>query len=134
MNGTPGTICSAGWWPDLTRDRIAGSRDGAALSPVSTRAVYAGVAEVSIYIAQASPGRGLGSALMSALITASEQAGVWTLQASIFPENAASITLHQKHGFRIVGKRERLGRLRGVWRDTLLLERRAGETACATGI
>lgn len=98
----------------------------AAMSSVSARAVYAGVAEVSVYVAQAHRGRGVGSALLSALIAASERAGIWTLQASIFPENAASLVLHQKHGFRIVGKRERIGRLDGTWRDTLLLERRSG--------
>ena len=97
----------------------------AALSPVSARAVYAGVAEVSIYIAEAHRGQGLGSALMSELIASSEQAGIWTLQASIFPENGASVALHEKHGFRIVGRRERIGRLDGCWRDTLLLERRS---------
>jgi L-amino acid N-acyltransferase YncA len=98
----------------------------AALSPVAARNVYAGVAEVSIYVAAAQRGHGIGNALMSALIAASEQAGVWTLQASIFPENVASVALHVKYGFRIVGKRERIGRLDGVWRDTLLLERRSG--------
>lgn len=107
--------------------RVEGKIAGwAALSPVSTRAAYAGVAEVSIYIGAAWRGGGLGRALMAALITASEQAGIWTLQASIFPENGASIALHEKHGFRVVGKRERIGRLHGVWRDTVLLERRSG--------
>lgn len=98
----------------------------AALSPVSARKVYEGVAEVSIYIGEAQRGQGLGSALMAALIAASERANIWTLQASIFPENAASVALHEKHGFRSVGQRERIGRLDGVWRDTLLLERRSG--------
>ncbi|MGI8744656.1 MAG: GNAT family N-acetyltransferase [Bryobacteraceae bacterium] len=101
----------------------------AALSPVSARAVYAGVAEVSIYVAEADRGKGTGAALLDALASASEQAGVWTLQASIFPENTASIALHQKHGFRVVGRRERIGRLHGLWRDTVLLERRSAIAA-----
>lgn len=103
----------------------AGISGWAALSPVSSRQVYAGVAEVSIYVAEAQRGHGIGNALMSALIAASEQAGIWTLQASIFPENGASVALHEKYGFRIVGKRERIGQLNGAWRDTLLLERRS---------
>lgn len=97
----------------------------AALSPVSSRAVYAGVAEVSIYVESSQRGTGVGTALLQALVTASEHADVWTLQASIFPENAPSIVLHQKLGFRVVGRRERIGRLHGQWRDTLLLERRS---------
>ncbi|MDR3576910.1 MAG: GNAT family N-acetyltransferase [Anaerolineaceae bacterium] len=96
----------------------------AALSPVSSRAVYAGVAEVSIYIRQEARGHGVGSALLPALITRSEQLGIWTLQASIFPENQASLALHQKFGFRIVGRRQRIAQLNGLWRDTLLIERR----------
>lgn len=97
----------------------------AALSPVSRRYVYRGVAEVSIYIAAAARGQGVGKQLMQALISASEAAGIWTLQASIFPENQASISLHQLHGFRIVGIREQIAQLHGVWRDTVLLERRS---------
>ncbi|HYN85282.1 MAG TPA: GNAT family N-acetyltransferase [Pyrinomonadaceae bacterium] len=97
----------------------------AALSPVSSRCVYAGVAEVSVYVAAAWRGRGVGRALLDALVAASERAGVWTLQAGIFPENAASVRLHERCGFRVVGRRERVGRLRGAWRDTLLLERRS---------
>jgi len=97
----------------------------AALSPVSGRAVYAGVCEVSIYVAPASQGRGVGRRLLGALIDASENDGRWTLQAGIFLENAASIALHQRCGFRVVGRRERLGALHGVWRDVLLLERRS---------
>ena len=96
----------------------------AALSPVSSRAVYRGVAEVSVYVAKAFHGRGLGLALLSRLVRDSEAAGIWTLQASIFPENVASIALHQKAGFRIVGRRERIGQMHGIWRDTVLLERR----------
>ena len=97
----------------------------AALSRVSSRAVYAGVAEVSIYVIEKSRGQGVGSALLAALVTASEKAGIWTLQAGIFPENQASLALHKKHGFREVGRRERLGKLHGLWRDVILLERRS---------
>lgn len=97
----------------------------AALSPVSKREVYAGVAEVSVYVSAAARGRGVGGALMRALIEASERHGVWTLQSSVFPENQASIGLHLKHGFRELGRRERVARLHGVWRDTVLLERRS---------
>jgi len=97
----------------------------AALSPVSSRCVYGGVAEVSVYVAAARQGRGLGKLLLTALVRESEQAGFWTLQAGIFPENIASVRLHEKCGFRIVGLRERLGQLDGRWRDVLLLERRS---------
>jgi phosphinothricin acetyltransferase len=97
----------------------------AAMSPVSGRCVYAGVAEVSVYVAAAAWGRGLGRALLAALVAASEEAGIWTLQAGIFPENAASVALHQGQGFRLVGRRERIGQMGGRWRDVLLLERRS---------
>jgi len=97
----------------------------AALSPVSDRCVYAGVAENSIYIAAAARGQGIGKALLRALVEASEAAGVWTLQTGIFPENAASLALHQACGFRIVGIRERIGQLHGVWKDVEFLERRS---------
>lgn len=102
----------------------------AALSPTSARPVYAGVCEVSLYVAQAARGRGVGRRLLAALITASEAAGVWTLQAGIFSENQASVALHEALGFRQVGHRERLGLmshgpLAGRWRDVLLLERRS---------
>ena len=97
----------------------------AALSPVSRRKVYAGVAEVSVYVAASARGLGVGGALMRALIEASELHGVWTLQSSIFPENHASVALHLKHGFREVGRRERIARHHGVWRDTIVLERRS---------
>ncbi|HEU0185011.1 MAG TPA: GNAT family N-acetyltransferase [Blastocatellia bacterium] len=97
----------------------------AALSPVSKRQVYAGVAEVSVYVASAARGGGVGRALMRALIEASEQRGVWTLQSSVFPENHASVTLHLNYGFREVGRRERIARHHGVWRDTVILERRS---------
>ena len=97
----------------------------AALGPVSSRKVYEGVAEVSVYVGEGFRGRGLGRALLEALVRESEAAGVWTLQASVFPENAASVALHLVCGFREVGRRERVARLRGVWRDTILLERRS---------
>jgi L-amino acid N-acyltransferase YncA len=97
----------------------------AALSPVSKREVYRGVAEVTVYVAEAARGRGIGRALLEALIEASESNGVWALQASIFPENIASVVLHRRCGFREVGRRERIARLRGIWRDTLLFERRS---------
>lgn len=96
-----------------------------ALSGVSDRCVYGGVAEVSLYIDPAFRGRGVGTRLFRRLVEASEREGFWTLQAGIFPENEASLRLHQKVGFRVVGRRERLGKLDGVWRDVLLLERRS---------
>jgi phosphinothricin acetyltransferase len=97
----------------------------AALSPVSARPVYAGVAEASLYVAASARGRGVGKALLRALIESSERAGVWTLQGSIFPENAASLGLVATCGFRVVGRRERIGRRDDVWRDTILVERRS---------
>ena len=97
----------------------------AALSPVSSRKVYAGVAEVSVYVTAEARGRGVGEALLRRLIVSSEDAGLWTLQASIFPENAASMRVHLKLGFRQIGSRERIARHRGVWRDTVILERRS---------
>ena len=97
----------------------------AALSPVSSRRVYAGVAEVSVYVGQQYRGAGVGRALLESLIAASEQQGIWTLQAGIFPENSASIALHLKCGFREVGRRERISKLHGRWRDVMLLERRS---------
>ena len=97
----------------------------AALGPVSARKVYEGVAEVSVYVGEAFRGAGVGRALLEALVRESEVGGVWTLQASVFPENAASVALHLACGFREVGRRERVGRLGGVWRDTILLERRS---------
>ena len=99
----------------------------AALSPVSTRAVYAGVAEISVYVAAAARGRGVGKALLQALVEESELNGVWTLQAGIFPENVASIALHKSCGFREVGVRHRIGKLGDTWRDVLLLERRSSK-------
>ena len=97
----------------------------AALTSVSDRCVYGGVAEVSVYVTESVWGRGIGRALLQALVEASEQAGLWTLQAGIFPENEVSIALHEKCGFRIVGRRERLGQMNGVWRDVVLMERRS---------
>ncbi|WP_201712809.1 GNAT family N-acetyltransferase [Rossellomorea arthrocnemi] len=97
----------------------------AAMSPVSSRCVYRGVAEVSVYVSTRHAGQGIGSQLLGALIEASEQEGYWTLQSGIFPENRASIKLHEKHGFRIVGHREKIGKMDGIWRDTVLLERRS---------
>lgn len=97
----------------------------AALSPVSARRVYAGVAETSVYVAAGFRGKGVGRALLGALVGCSERHGVWTLQAGVFPENVASLALHRQFGFREVGRRERLGRMGGRWRDVVLLERRS---------
>jgi len=97
----------------------------AALAPVSRRPVYAGVAEVSVYVSEAARGRGLGRLLLDALVQESERAGVWTLQASIFPENTASVRLHEASGFRLLGRRERIAQHHGVWRDTVVYERRS---------
>ncbi len=97
----------------------------AALSPVSSRRVYAGVAEVSLYIAGHARGRGVGTRLLGALIEASERAGIWSLQSSTFPENTASLALQQRHGFRVIGRRERIACRDGRWRDVVLLERRS---------
>ncbi len=96
-----------------------------ALCPVSRRACYAGVAEVSIYVADEVRGQGLGRLLLEELVRASEGAGIWTLQAVVFPENVPSVRLHQCCGFRVVGRRERIAQRDGVWRDTVLLERRS---------
>jgi phosphinothricin acetyltransferase len=103
-------------------DRILG---WAALAPVSKRAVYRGVAELTVYVSESAQGQGVGRALLEALIAESERNGIWTLQASIFPENTASVKLHLRCGFREVGRRERIAVLNGVWRDTLLFERRS---------
>jgi L-amino acid N-acyltransferase YncA len=113
-----------------TRCRLVARTEGAvvgwaALSHISSRSVYAGVAEVSIYVSQKVKGMGIGSKLLKSLIECSEQEGYWMLQSGIFPENIASLLLHKKYGFREVGRRERIGKLDGVWRDTLLLERRS---------
>jgi L-amino acid N-acyltransferase YncA len=100
----------------------------AALSLVSSRRVYSGVAEVSVYVASTARGRGVGKLLLQSLVEQSERCGIWTLQAGIFPENVSSIALHKSCGFREVGRRRRLGQLAGVWRDVLLLERRSSST------
>lgn len=105
----------------VSKDEIAG---WAALSPVSKREVYKGVAEVSIYIAKDCRGKGVGNLLIKHLIEASKKEGIWTLQSSIFSENEASLKLHLKNGFRIVGIREKIGQLYGVWKDNILLEKR----------
>jgi len=97
----------------------------AALSKVSERCAYGGVAEVSVYVAADARGRGVGRRLLEELVRSSEEAGVWTLQAGIFPENVASIAVHERCGFRLVGVREKLGKLRGAWRDVAQLERRS---------
>ena len=97
----------------------------AALAPASARACYAGVAENSVYVARDARGLGVGRALLDALIAGAEAAGLWTIQTAIFPENRASLALHEKCGFRVVGTRERIAKRDGLWRDTLLLERRS---------
>ena len=117
--------------PIITRhSRIVAEEDGkvlgwVAISPFSSIPAYQGVAEVSLYIDEDARGKGIGTALMHAVIEASEAAGIWTLHSQIFPENTASLKLHQRFGFREVGRRERIGQLAGVWRDTILLERRS---------
>lgn len=108
VSGTDGTVL--GW---------------AALSRVSSRAVYAGVAEVSVYVATSSRSRGIGQDLLEHLVIQSEHNGIWTLQASVFPENKASLAVHKNCGFRQVGIRKKIGRMNGIWRDTVLLERRS---------
>ena len=122
-------------WEDWDRAHLAEHRlvavsDGrvvgwAALAPVSDRCVYGGVAENSVYVGEEARGRGVGRALLEALIASSEAGRIWTIQAGMFPENEASVRLHEREGFRVVGRRERLGKLDGVWRDVLLLERRS---------
>src|SRR5437588_499706 len=104
----------------------------AALSPVSQRCVYGGVAEVSVYVSQAQRHSGVGRRLLEALVSESERNGIWTLQAGMFPENAGSLGLHRRCGFREVGRRERIGKLNGVWRDTILLKRRSPAVAVAS--
>lgn len=97
----------------------------AALSPISTRAVYAGVAEVSVYIRDGYQGRKIGGFLLEQLVKESEKNGIWTLLSSIFPENQSSIRIHENNGFRTIGVRHKIAQLNGVWRDTLLMERRS---------
>jgi L-amino acid N-acyltransferase YncA len=110
--------------------RLVAEREGsvvgwAALSPASARHCYRGVGEVSVYVAGEARGSGLGRELLDRLVQRSEEAGYWTLSAGVFPENEASLALHERCGFRLVGVRERIGRLNGTWRDVLLLERRS---------
>jgi len=122
-------------WDDWERSHVVDQRlvaelagtvvGWAALSPVSRRACYAGVVEGSVYVAEGARGRGIGIALLARLCSDADAAGIWTIQTSIFPENVASVELHRRCGFRVVGTRERIAQLDGVWRDTLLLERRA---------
>ena len=114
----------------LAAHRLLAERDGdvvgwIALVPVSPRECYAGVAEVSAYVSEDARGQGVGAELLAALVEGSERAGIWTLQTGVFPENEASIRLLRRFGFRIVGMQERIGRLHGVWRDVVLLERRS---------
>jgi phosphinothricin acetyltransferase len=97
----------------------------AAAAPVSGRCVYAGVVESSVYVAASARGQGVGRELMEQLIGRAEAAGIWTIQTGIFPENTASLALHERVGFRVVGTRERIGRHRGLWRDVVFLERRS---------
>jgi L-amino acid N-acyltransferase YncA len=115
----------------ISQEKLCG---WAALSQVSARAVYAGVAEVSVYVDLDLRGKRIGSLLLDALVRESEQNGIWTLQASIFPENVASTSLHKACGFREVGRRERIGRKNGVWRDTLLFERRSKLVGIGAGL
>ena len=97
----------------------------AALTSVSDRCVYGGVAEISVYVAESARGKGVGKELLKSLIKNSEANKFWTLQAGIFPENIASIKIHEANGFRVIGKREKIGQMKGIWRDTVLLERRS---------
>jgi len=114
----------------LAEQRFVAERDGRvvgwiALSPVSRRPCYAGVAEISIYVADAARGNGVGTDLLAAAVDSAERDGLWTLQTSVFPENEPSLALLRRFGFRTVGTRERIGRLHGVWRNTVLVERRS---------
>ena len=126
------TAPSWGEWDEshLKTCRFVDEHDGvirgwAALTPVSSRCVYAGVAEVSVYVDPQCIGKGIGSNLLQELIKVSEQQGIWTLQAGIFPENKASLKIHENAGFRILGVREKIGKQHGIWRDTVFLERRS---------
>lgn len=128
-------------WQDFDASRLSGHRhvavrgDGdvvgwVACSPVSSRAVYDGVVEHSVYVAATAQGLGIGGLLLDALVASTEAAGIWTIQSNVFPENEASLRLHAAHGFRVVGTRERIGRATvgphaGRWRDTVLVERRS---------
>jgi phosphinothricin acetyltransferase len=96
-----------------------------AASPTSARECYAGVIEHSVYVAESARGQGVGRALMDALLASADAAGIWTIQSSVFPENEATLALHERVGFRVVGRRERIAQQNGTWRDTVLLERRS---------
>jgi L-amino acid N-acyltransferase YncA len=114
----------------LAEHRFVAERDGRvigwiALSPVSERPCYVGVAEISVYVAEAARGNGVGTGLLAAVVESAERDGLWTLQTSVFPENEPSLALLRRFGFRTVGTRERIGRLHGVWRNTVLVERRS---------
>jgi L-amino acid N-acyltransferase YncA len=114
----------------LSEHRFVAGRDGrlagwVALAPVSSRCCYAGVAEVSAYVAEDARGEGVGKQLLAAVVESSERAGIWTLQTGVFPENDASLRLLRRFGFRALRTQERIGRLHGVWRDVVLLERRS---------
>ncbi len=104
-----------------------------AVSSVSARAAHAGVVEHSVYVHPDARGRGVGRVLLEALIASTEAAGIWTIQSGVFPENTASLALHQRVGFRMVGVRERPGRLHGVWRDVVAIERRSAVAGTTTG-
>ena len=122
-------------WDEFDTGRLPGHRlvavehgrvvGWAALSPTSARACYAGVVEHSVYVDREHRGRGFGRRLLETLVAGADDAGLWTIQTSVFPENAASLALHQRLGFRVVGRRERIARHNGTWRDTILLERRS---------
>ncbi|WP_329344223.1 GNAT family N-acetyltransferase [Streptomyces sp. NBC_00663] len=127
-------------WEHFDASRVPGHRHVAlddsgtvlgwvAAVPVSDRCVYAGVVEHSVYVHPDARGRGVGAALLGALIKSTEAAGIWTIQSGIFPENVSSLALHRKTGFRVIGTRERLGQLHGVWRDVVMIERRSGSVA-----
>ena len=114
----------------LAGHRLVAEEDGRvvgwiALAPVSRRPCYEGVAEISVYVAESARGEGVGSELLAAVVLSAERDGIWTLQTSVFPENEPSLALLRSFGFRTVGTRERIGRLHGVWRDTVLVERRS---------
>src|ERR671930_348266 len=114
----------------LAKHRFVAERDGCvagwiALLPVSPRECYAGVAEVSAYVGEEARGEGVGTALLGRLIESSERAGIWTLETGVFPENEPSLALLQRFGFRVVRTRERIGRMHGMWRDVVFLERRS---------
>ncbi len=125
---TDGATWFAGKHANLTFKAVSGTGKmlgWATLSPTSKRAVYRGVAEDSVYVDPAASGQGVGNALLAHLVAESEQAGIWTIFASIFPENGASIYLHKKHGFKEMCRREKIAQQDGVWRDTIYLERRS---------